>query len=79
MASISVDDSTKAEFDDMKPDNLTHDEFVDELLKAYKRDNGQVVDPSEIADEIRRQAAADIELAAYRGVIEAIDDRGNNE
>jgi len=79
MTSISVDESTKAEFDDLKPEGSTHNEFMVELLKAKKRDNGQVVDPSEIADEIRRQAAADIELAAYRGVIEAIDERANHE
>jgi len=75
VTSISVDETTKNEFDELKPDNMTHNEFVVELLQAKKRDNGQVVDPSEIADEIRRQAAADIELAAYRGVISAIDDK----
>lgn len=74
MSSISVSDATKAEFDDAKPDELTHDEFVSELLDAYRRDNGQVVNPSEIVDRVTAETAAHVELAAYRGCREALED-----
>jgi len=72
VSSISVDESTKAEFDELKPDNLTHDEFVDELLAAYRRDNGEIVNPAEIVDDVTKQTAAEVELAAYRGTRDAL-------
>jgi len=72
--SISIKDDTKAKFDEMKPDDVTHDEYVVELLKAKQRDDGQIVDPAAIVDEITRQTAAEVELASYRGVRAAIED-----
>jgi hypothetical protein len=73
MTSISVDDSTKREFDELKPDELTHDEFTQELLAAYRRDNGEVVNVDELVDEIRERVATNVELAAYRGVDDRLD------
>jgi hypothetical protein len=58
----------------MKPDGLTHDEFVQELLDAYRRDNGQVFNPSEIVDQVTEETAAHVELAAYRGTRDALGD-----
>jgi len=75
LASISVDQETKAAFDERKPDDLTHDEFVQELLAAHKRDNGEVVDVQELVDSVNKQTAASVELAAYRGVSQAIEDK----
>jgi len=75
LSSISISDSTKSDFDELKPDDLTHDEFVAELLDAYRRDNGEVVDVGELVDEITSQTAASVELAAYRGTREAIQDK----
>ena len=71
MSSISVSTEQKAEFDDRFPDK-SHKEAMQELLDAHKRDNGQVVDPEAIADEIKHSVAADIEQSVYRGVREAI-------
>jgi len=56
----------------LKPDELTHDEFVQELLDAYRRDNGEIVDVDDLVDGIERQVATKIELAAYRGVQDAL-------
>jgi len=72
MSSISVDRQTKSDFDELKPEDATHDEFVQELLAAYKRDNGEIVDVDSIVDGIEKQVAANIELAAYRGVQDAL-------
>jgi len=72
MSSISVDRQTKSEFDELKPEDATHDEFVQDLLDAYRRDNGQMVDVDSIVDDIEKQVAANIELAAYRGVKDAL-------
>jgi len=51
---------------------MTHDEFVQDLLDAYRRDNGEIVDVDSIVDDIEKQVAANIELAAYRGVQDAL-------
>jgi hypothetical protein len=73
MTSISVKKGTKDEFDELQPDDLTQDEFTEELLAAYRRDNGEVVDVQALVDEITRQTATSVELAAYRGTSEALD------
>jgi len=72
MSSISVGSQTKSDFDALKPDELTHDEFVQELLDAYRRDKGEIVDVDDLVDGIERQVATKIELAAYRGVQDAL-------
>jgi hypothetical protein len=72
MSSISVSNQTKSEFDELKPDEITHDEFVQELLDAYRRDNGEVVDVDDLVDGIEKQVATKIELAAYRGIQDAL-------
>jgi hypothetical protein len=45
---------------------------VQELLAAYKRDNGEIVDVDSIVDDIEKKVAANVELAAYRGVQDAL-------
>jgi phosphatidylserine/phosphatidylglycerophosphate/cardiolipin synthase-like enzyme len=73
MSSISVNNDTKREFDNLQPDDMTQDEFTQELLDAYRRDNGEVVNVQELVDDISKQIGASIELAAYRGTSEAIE------
>jgi hypothetical protein len=72
MASINVDKDTKAEFDELQPEDSTQAEFMAELIAAKKRDDGQVVDPEKIADEVvervTHKTASEIELAAHRGI-----------
>ncbi|AFH22414.1 hypothetical protein OSG_eHP24_00195 [environmental Halophage eHP-24] len=72
MSSISVDRQTKSDFDELKPEDTTHDEFVQELLDAYRRDNGEIVNVDDLVDGIEKQVAANVELAAYRGVQDAL-------
>lgn len=75
MTSINVDRSTKEDFDDLKPDGLTQKEFVAELLKVYRRDNGEIVDVAAMADKITKETASEVELAARRGVGQALEDK----
>jgi hypothetical protein len=73
MASISISNNTKAEIDELKPDDMTYKEFADELVAAYRRDNGEVVDIDNLVDRILERVATNIELAAYRGTSEALE------
>jgi len=74
MSSISVSDSTKSEFDELKPGDLTHDEFVQELLAAFRRDNGEIVDVDELVQEIKERTVTNVEIAAFRGTKEALNE-----
>jgi len=74
MSSINVDRETKQTFDDLQNEDQTQAEFVQELLETYQKDvDGIVINPDEIAEEIKKQVATEVELAAYRGVSEALD------
>jgi len=73
MTSISISKRTKAEIDELKPDDMTYKDFTDELVAAYRRDNGEVVDIDKLVDGILARVATNIELAAYRGVAEALE------
>lgn len=75
MSSISVSDETKREFDELKPEDSTHDEFVAELLAAKRRDNGEIVNVDELVDQITQRTASNVELASYRGTAAALDNR----
>jgi len=77
MSSISVSDSTKSEFDELKPDDLTHDEFVQELLAAFRRDNGEIVNVDELVQEIKERTITNVEIAAFRGTKEALNGHSN--
>jgi len=76
MSSISVSENTKSEFDSMKPDSMTHDEFVAELLETYEyADEPVKIDTGEIIQEISDKVATDIEFAARRGVIHGLEEQ----
>ncbi len=67
MSSISVSDSTKTEWDDLKPDDLTHDEFCKKVIATYKTFNGEPVDVEELAGELEKTLIPMVEVAAFRG------------
>lgn len=73
MSSISVRASTKSMLSEMKSDDETWDEFVQSLISAHKRDNGEVVDIDAMVDAIIERVASNVEVAAYRGTKEALD------
>ena len=74
MSSISVSSSTKEEFDGLKPEDCTHDEFVQTLLETYRAYQGEPVDVEQLAEELSHTLIPMVELASYRGASEANDD-----
>lgn len=73
MTAISVSDDTKREWDKLKPEDMTHDEFASHALDCVRRDNGEVVDVDELVDRISEQVGPSIELHAYRGTRDALN------
>lgn len=73
MSSISCRTSAKNEIDELKPDDMSYADFVEELIAAYKRDDGEIVSPEKLVEEIKQQIATNVEIAAYRGANEAIE------
>lgn len=78
MAGINVDETVKDEFDELQPEGTTHSEFVEELLAAKRRDEGEIINPDDIAESVMENLHRKVELAAYRGVTEAINDYERN-
>jgi len=77
MSSINVDSDTKAKFDALQPENSTQAEFVAELLdtfEAHESDSTVHLDVDALVDSITKQTATEVELAAHRGVTQAIED-----
>lgn len=76
MTSINVDRSTKEDFDEYKPDGMTQKEFVGELLECWDANdgNGYPADIEAMAEQITKRTASEIELAAYRGASEALEE-----
>jgi hypothetical protein len=75
MSQVGCSSSDKERFDELQPENMTQKEFVSELLDCYEnRDEKVTIDTDEIIDELRAGVAAQIELAAYRGTKEAIEE-----
>jgi len=74
MTGVNCKEDTKAEFDRLKPDAMTNDEFVATLLETYENaDESVTIDTEAITENISESVASKIELAAYRGVTEAIE------
>jgi hypothetical protein len=74
MSSISVKAETKAQFDELQPEDDTQDDFMQTLLETYQKDvDGVVIDPEEIAQQIKEHVATEVELASYRGTTEALE------
>jgi len=71
--SISVSGETKRKWDERKPADYTHDEMAQHALECVARDDGEIVNIDEMVEEINHRIATEVELAAYRGVKEALE------
>jgi len=75
MSQIGISNDDKERFDELQPEGMTQAEFTSELLDAYEhQDDKVVIDTDKIIDDISSTVAADIEIAAYRGTKEAIEE-----
>ena len=80
MPSLNVDPQTKQRSDELQPNNLTQDEWVNELLDAYEHgDDPVVIDTEEIVEKAAVEVASKCELAAYRGCKEALLEYQDND
>jgi hypothetical protein len=74
MSSINVSRETKETFDDLQPEDMTQNQFVQILLEAYQDDLTYIVaEESDFQDELIEEAAAKTELAAFRGIDERLE------
>lgn len=58
----------------MKPEDMTHDEFAQEVLDRFEHgDDPVVIDTDAIVSKAAVKLSGQVETAAYRGVKEALD------
>jgi len=71
---INVSDADKDRFDELKPPEKTQKEFFAEVMATFENaDETVTLDTERLADRIKESVASEIELAAYRGTTEAIE------
>jgi len=74
MPQVSVTDSDKERFDELKPSDSTHKEFFAEMLRTYENaDEPVTIDVEQLTEDIKTSVASEVHLAAYNGVTEAIE------
>lgn len=65
---ISVKPDTKDRWDELKPDDMTHNEFAQEVLDQYQHgDEPVMIDTEAIIEEAATSIASKCEVAAFRG------------
>jgi len=78
MSSISVAEQDKERFVALKPEDMTHKEFFAEILHTYEHAEETVtIDTDAIKDDVTEAVASNVELAAFRGVTEAIEEHSD--
>ncbi len=73
MSQISVSDSDKDWFDSFKQDDETQAEAFSRLCEQARAFQGELVDVEELAEELSHTLIPQTEIAAYRGVSEAME------
>jgi hypothetical protein len=69
-----VSDADKDRFDELKPSEKTQKEFFAEVLATFENaDETITLDTERLTDRLKESVASEVELAAYRGVMEAIE------
>jgi len=71
-----VSDADKARFDELKPSDSTQAEFFSEIMATYEHaDETITLDTERLTERIKESVASEVELAAYRGTTEAIENQ----
>ena len=74
MTQINVSQDDKDRFDELKPSDSTQAEFFSEILQTYEHaDETITLDTERLTERIKESVASEVELAAYRGTTEAIE------
>ena len=75
MPTINTTQQDKERFVELKPSEKTHKEFFAEVLATYENAEETVsLDTERLTEQIKQSVAAEVELSAYRGVTEAIEE-----
>jgi hypothetical protein len=75
MSQVGISTDDKERFDELQPEDMTQAEFTSELLDAYEhQDEKVIIDTEAIINAIQTGVASEIELCAYRGTKEAIEE-----
>jgi hypothetical protein len=79
MTGINVNQNDKDRFDELKPSDATQAEFFETVMDTYENaDEPVTIDVEQLTTNIESTVASNIELAAYRGVTEAIEQAQND-
>jgi len=74
MPQVSVSEADKERFDELKASEQTQAEFVSEILHTYEiAEETVTIDTQAIVDKVAHKVAAEVEMSAYRGVTEALE------
>jgi len=74
MPQVSVTESDKERFDELKPADSTHKEFFAEILRTYENAEETVeIDTQAIVEQVKHEVGPAIEDHAYRGVKEGLE------
>jgi len=74
LTQINVSQDDKDRFDELKPSEKTQKEFFAEVMATFENaDETITLDTERLTDRIKESVASEVELAAYRGTTEAIE------
>ena len=74
MTQINVSQDDKDRFDELKPSEKTQKEFFSEILHTYEHAEETVtLDTERLTERIKESVASEVEVAAYRGVQESLE------
>jgi hypothetical protein len=74
MTQINVSQDDKDRFDELKPPEKTQKEFFAEVMATYENAEETItLDTERLTERIKESVASEVELAAYRGTTEAIE------
>jgi len=74
LTQINVSQDDKDRFDELKPSDSTQAEFFSEILHTYEHAEETVtLDTERLTERIKESVASEVEVAAYRGVQESLE------
>jgi len=74
LTQINVSQDDKDRFDELKPSEKTQKEFFAEVIATYENaDETITLDTERLTERIKESVASEVEVAAYRGVQESLE------
>jgi len=74
LTQINVSQDDKDRFDELKPSEKTQKEFFADVIATYENAEETVtLDTERLTERIKESVASEVEVAAYRGVQESLE------